>query len=114
MLPNEYDMPLMLIPLSVFNQELKVRDFDPIELKNDEIYIHNDSGVLADFTYDILEDKPTMEIFNKSFHVINDDFEIMPIGTTSAVGSMGICIVMPDSQIPKNATVYETYGILML
>ena len=107
--PNEYDMPLMLIPLSVFNQELKVRDFDPIELKNDEIYIHNDSGVLADFTYDILEDKPTMEIFNKSFHVINDDFEIMPIGTTSAVGSMGICIVMPDSQIPKNATVYETY-----
>ncbi|MGX8833943.1 ABC transporter permease [Amedibacillus sp. YH-ame6] len=97
------------IPLSVYNQELCVRGYDPISLNKDEIFIFTNTEMMKPIVQDVIDAKPEITLFGKTLKTANDSYDGIPIGTTAAINNDMLALVVDDSNIPKDTEVFDIY-----
>lgn len=98
------ESPVMAIPLSSYNAVRKQLGYEPIQLKDNEIYLYTGSEMVAGDISDIQKGTPEVTVFNHKVKVIDKSYEPISTGTTTAVANDYImAITVPDRLIPEDA-----------
>lgn len=106
---NMKDSKSVIIPLSDFNKERTVRGYEPIHLKSNETYAYSTVEFTETQIQKIIDHKPDIKLYEQTFQIKNDEYRKLSIGTSAGVNLYSLAFVIPDAQIPQNATPYEFY-----
>lgn len=100
---------VIAVPLSSYNTVRKRLGYEPVKLKNNELYLYTSVETLSPAVNDILDAKPEVTVFHKKARVVNDSYETISLGTNSSMNGYMLAVVVPDALIPKNAEINEIY-----
>lgn len=100
---------VIAIPLSSYNTVRKRLGYEPVKLKNNEIYLYTSVETLSPAVNDILDAKPEVTVFHNKVRVANDSYETISLGTNSSMNGYMLAMVVPDAAIPSNAEINEIY-----
>ena len=89
------NFPLEIIPLSKFNELRQQYKLSPISLGDNEAYLFTSSTRFENTIYEVLQAKPTINVFDHEVTITNDSF-----GSTN---TFNFTLVVADEYIPASA-----------
>lgn len=95
--------PLEILPLSKFNELRQQYKLSPISLGDNEAYLFTSALQFENTIYEVLQAKPTINVFDHEVIITNDSFELINAGTTSSSNTFVFTLVVADEYIPASA-----------
>ncbi|MEG2801136.1 MAG: FtsX-like permease family protein [Longicatena sp.] len=100
---------IMVTPLSSFNEIRKIRGYSPIELSDSGIYAYTSTTFSDKGMRELLDAKPTINLYGKALTIENSSFQPLPLGTSPDINAHILSFVVADKNIPTNADLYAMY-----
>lgn len=99
-----------IVKLSDYNKAAAQRELAPLHLKENEAYLYSNYEMVDDGIEDILDAKPTLNVYQKPLKIANDRYERVSLHTTVDNGfGEYMILVVPDEIVPANASIFVTY-----
>lgn len=111
---GQNDEHYTVIALSDYNRLRRDRGLDEVTLKQNEAHLFTSADMISTMVYDILQAKPTLQLYGNEIKIVNDDFDLLQGSTTLMTGTFMMTVVVNDDMIPSDAALFNTYWNVML
>lgn len=103
------DNVIRTIPLSAYNAVREKQGDKPLHLSNHEIYLYSTNESASKAVKQVMEAKPTFNLYGRKMQVTNTSCEPLSLETTASVGEDTMAFVINDNLIPADAKPYVSY-----